>query len=109
MAAYYFWPDDNRGDVSSTVSRISIKALVKNNDQDSILLKRRTRNQRPDLRFQPGIRCVKASIMRIVQQIRHYEGIVWQIVICEIARELAKGNNIIFFAAVRDIVEVCKW
>ena len=93
--------------MSAAVRGVVAAGLVKNNDQQSILLKRRAVYQGGHVLLKPEVRHREDSIVCIVDQVGHDEGEIRQLAAAHIRGELRKGNQVIDLgAAVHDVGKV---
>ena len=74
VTAFYVWPNHDRGDVSSAVTGIAVKRLIKHDDQDPVFLELRIVEEGGDIGFQPIVCGCQASAMRVVQDVWNDEG-----------------------------------
>src|SRR6478672_12710287 len=100
---------------------VGVETFVKDKDQNAILLESGIVEQRPDVVFEPCIRGGqlyvigaaggrRGAVMRVVVLVWHDEGIVRQLVICQVSAEMREGNQVQpLHAAVGHVSEVRQW
>ena len=91
--------DDEGSDVTSAIGRIVCLRLIENNNQQTILLKCRTGNQRGDVLLQPCVGELKRPVVSIVQKIRRQKGKTRKLVIGQVGIELRQRHQIVHLGA----------
>src|SRR5215471_16719641 len=94
-ASFDLRSNDYQSNLSSAMSKVGFLSLVKDDEQQSVLLELGTRKYRVDVGLEPIVRLTERTIMSIVVVVRYDKAETGQLAIIHVCRELREGYQVL--------------